>query len=156
MPRLFHRFVDDIITVVKSMKRTDAQNLLIHLNKQHPRIQFTMEEETNGSLPFMDVRFTRQQGKLLREVYRKPTHTNRYLQFESHHPSSVKSGVVACLVNRAITVSSDQTARDAELKRIHKIRKANRYPKKFVERNIKKQVKCLRKKTAHAPERRKR
>ena len=27
MPRLFHGFVDDIITVVKS---TDAQNLLIH------------------------------------------------------------------------------------------------------------------------------
>ena len=68
-PRLFHRFVDDIITVIK---RTDAQNLLIHLNKQHPRNQFTMEEETNGSLPFMDLRFTRQQGELLREVYRNP------------------------------------------------------------------------------------
>ena len=55
-PRLFHRFVDNIIAVVT---RTDAQNLLIHLNKQHPRIHITMEEETNGSLPFMDVRFTR-------------------------------------------------------------------------------------------------
>ena len=60
--------------------------------------------------------------------------------------------MVACLVNRAITVSSDQTARDAELKRIHKIMEANGYPRKFVERNIKKQLKCLRKKTAHAPE----
>ena len=55
-PRLFHRFVGDIITVVK---RTDAQNLFIHLNKQHPRIHIPMEEETNGSLPLMDVRFTR-------------------------------------------------------------------------------------------------
>ena len=152
-PRLFHRFVDDIITVVK---RTDAQNLFTHLNNQHPRIRFTMEEETNGSLPFMDVRFPKQQrGKLFREVYQKPMHTKRYHQFESHHPSFVKSGVISCLVNRAINLSSDQTVRDVELKRIQKIMEAKGYPNKFVRKNIKKTLNiCARRQ--HLPRKKKR
>ena len=64
-------------------------------------------------IAFMDVRFTKQNdGKLRREVYQKPTHTNRYIQFESHHPSSVKSGVVQGLVERAIMVSSASIAKE--------------------------------------------
>ena len=81
-----------------------------------------MEEEANGTLPFMDVRFSREeQGTLSRQVYQKPTQTNRYLPFTSHHPVSVKSGVVACLASRAITVSSNNALRDKELKRIEKV-----------------------------------
>ena len=42
VPRVWHRFVDDILTVVK---KDGAEKLLQHLNNQHPRIQFTMEQE---------------------------------------------------------------------------------------------------------------
>jgi len=91
-PRVWKRFVDDILAVVK---KNQVQELLIHLNSQHSNIAFTMEEEVAGSLPFMDVRFTRQsQGKLMREVYRKPTATDRFLNYSSHHANSVKSGVI--------------------------------------------------------------
>ena len=108
-PRVWYRFVDDVISVVK---KHNAQGLLQHLNKQHGRIQFTIKMENSGSLTFMDIRITRQpQGELTEEVYQKPTHTNRYVPFSSHHPISVKSGVVACLANRAIRVSSSQAGR---------------------------------------------
>ena len=111
--------MDDIITVIKE---TESQQLLQHLNNQTARIQFTMEEEANGTLPFMDIRFSREeQGTLSRQVYQKPTQTNRYLPFTSHHPMSVKSGVVACLASRAITVSSNNALRDKKLKRIEKV-----------------------------------
>ena len=83
------------------------------VNKQHERIAFTMEPEVDGLLPFMDVRFRRMENsKLRREVYRKPTHTNRYVQFECHHPISVKSGIVKGSVERALKVSRYSTARD--------------------------------------------
>ena len=105
-----------------------------------------MEEEANGTLPFMDVRFSREeQGTLSRQVYQNLTHTNRYLPFTSHHPVSVKSGVVACLASRAITVSSNNALRDKELKRIEKVLIENGYPKQFVTKNIRKQVKSSRK-----------
>ena len=43
------------------------------------------------SIPFLDTRITRKvDGKLDVTVYRKPTHTDRYLHFKSHHPTHVK------------------------------------------------------------------
>ena len=69
VPRVWHRFVNKIITVVK---KYGAEKFLQHLNNQHPRIQFTMEQEKDRSLPFMDVRFTRRRnGTLARSVYQK-------------------------------------------------------------------------------------
>ena len=34
-------------------------------------------------------------------VYRNPTHTDQYLAYDSHHPQSVKRGIVKCLYDRA-------------------------------------------------------
>ena len=139
-PRVRKRFVDDVITVVKKDR---GQPLLQHLNCQHPRIRFTMEEEKDGTLPFMDVRFTRDvQGKLMREVYQKPTraHPNRYVQFDSHHPSTVKAGIVQGLAECAVRVSSSDGERDAELGHISSVMVCNGYPRRFVDKAISKQL----------------
>ena len=103
-----------------------------------------LEMENSGSLPFMDIRITRQpQGELTKGVYQKPTHTNRYIPFSSHHPISVhvKSGVVACLANRAFRVSSSQAGRDAELGRIQKVMMRHGYPRKFIDKVVISQIK---------------
>ena len=69
------------------LRKGDMDGLLHHLNGIHPTIKFTMEVEEGGSLPFLDTRVTRlANGKLDITVYRKKTHTDRYLHFESHHP----------------------------------------------------------------------
>ena len=84
--RVWYRFVDDVISVVK---KHNVQGLLQYLNKQHGRIQFPMKMENSGSLPFMDIRIRCQpQGELTKEVYQQPTHTNRYSPFSSHHSIS--------------------------------------------------------------------
>ena len=83
------------------------------LNSLRPTIKFTMESEEEGSLPFLDTRVTRlTNGKLDISVYRKKTHTDRYLHFESHHPTHVKRGTVRCLYDRARNI----TQRDESLK----------------------------------------
>ena len=79
------RFVDDVISAVS---QNEIVVLLQHLNSIEPSIQFTEERETNGKLPFLD---TCVQGttdrKLETVVYRKPTHTDKYLSFNSHQSS---------------------------------------------------------------------
>ena len=40
-------------------------------------------------------------------VYRKPTHTDQYLQWDSHHPMSSKYSVVGTLYHRAKTICSN-------------------------------------------------
>ena len=138
-PRLWKRFVDDVIAVL--MKKS-GETLLQHLNNQHPKIKFTMEAEKSGCLPFMDVCFTRQlDGSLTRDVYQKPTHTNRYVLFNSHHPENVKAGIVQGLADRAIKVCSDTETRDGEFRRISAAMECNGYPKRFTEKAISKRLK---------------
>ena len=79
-------------------------------------------------------------GELMREVYQKPTHTNCYVHFDSHNPLSVKSGMVECIANCVITVSSSRPSHEAELKRIKQVMATNGYPKRFVEKAISRQL----------------
>ena len=63
------------------MVRIDrAQHLLQHLNTIESTIQFTVEVENDGKLPFLDVNISRlPDGSFNTSVFRKPTHTDRYL-----------------------------------------------------------------------------
>nr|VZI48083.1 unnamed protein product [Spirometra erinaceieuropaei] len=50
-PKFWARYVDDTFVVIK---RNDVQNFKVLLNSIFPDIQFTMEEENNNQLPFLD------------------------------------------------------------------------------------------------------
>ena len=92
-----------------------VQTLQRHLNNIEPSIQFTVERETNRKISFLDVTVCRQDNRRLStKVYRKPTHTERYLSFHSHHPVAHKRAVVKSLTNRAKTIpfSSDQQSKE--------------------------------------------
>ena len=62
-----------------------------HINNIEASIKFTIEHETNNSIFFLDVCVTRKaSGGLMTKIYKKPTHTNRYLNFNSAHSMSQK------------------------------------------------------------------
>ena len=97
--RIWKRYVDDTFTV---LDRENVDDFLQHLNNQQPSIRFTMETEKDNKLAFLDSADLREpDGRLAISVYRKPTHTDQYLAFDSHHPHSVKRGIVKCLYERA-------------------------------------------------------
>ena len=98
------RYVDDVCTVVPKQR---VQHLLQHLSGIEGSIQFTVELESDGRLPFLDVFMCRRpDGSISTSVYRKDTHTDKYLDFPSHHPLSHKIAVVRTLCSRADTHSS--------------------------------------------------
>ena len=75
-----------------------------HLNSTRPSIHFTMEEESEGSIPFLDVLFRRIEQQLETSVYRKATHTDSYIHYVSNHHPATKIGIITCLKKRAISV----------------------------------------------------
>ena len=78
---------------------------LEHLNGLHRCIQFTMEQERNGNISFLDVEVSRKEdGSLTRSVYRKDTHTDRYLHSTSLHHPKIKSSVNQALICRAYNI----------------------------------------------------
>ena len=61
-----------------------------------------MEIENNNKIAFLDTSVYREpDGRLTSSVYRKPTHTDQYLAYDSHHPQSVKRGIVKCVYDQA-------------------------------------------------------
>ena len=53
-----------------------------HLNSINEHIQFTVEEENNGSISFLDTTVSRNEnGSINTGIFRNATHTNKYLQF---------------------------------------------------------------------------
>ena len=98
-----------------------------------PSIRFTVEVEKGGTLPFLDTLLRRKHdGTLDVTVYRKPTHTDRYLDFRSHHPPHVKRGLVRCLFDRARSVTSTQDNLQKEECHLAKVLKQNGYPGAFI------------------------
>ena len=77
-------------------------DFLQHLNNQWPSIRLNMGTEKDKNLAFLDTAVSREpDGRLTTSIYRKPTHTNQYLAYDSHHPQSVKRGIIKCLYERA-------------------------------------------------------
>ena len=80
------------------------------VNQQNPAIQFTVEVEKDGKLrmPFLDAEIERQGAHLSMTVYRKPTLSDRYLNFESHHPVTAKCSTVDALFSRAEAIVTNE------------------------------------------------
>ena len=123
---LWLRFVDDTFVINKA---EHSQALLQHINNQDPHIQFTVEPTQQGSLPFMDTLVTIEPNNTFSTtVYRKPTHTDQYLHWDSNHHITAKQSVCSTLAHRAKVVSSSQDRLDQELKHIKTALQACQFP----------------------------
>jgi predicted GIY-YIG superfamily endonuclease len=123
--KLWVRYVDDVFAKIK---KGEQQNILIELNSFHHSIQFTLEEEMNNELAFLDVLIYRHpNGHLGHKVYRKPTHTDEYLKFHSYHHKSQKISVIDSLFNRALRICDKESLQD-ELDHVTQVLKNNGYP----------------------------
>ena len=126
-PPKIWRFVDDTFTIIKKENRN---NFLQHLNSIHPNIKFTCEEmKEDGSMPFLDILITpAEDGSLKTSVYRKQTHTDLYLQWDSHHNIPSKYSVAGTLYHRANTICSDPTLLHEEEQHLFKTLRKCKYP----------------------------
>ena len=130
-PKWWFRYVDDSHSCLKK-DQVDAFHQ--HLNSINANIQFTLElEDANGyGLPFLDTVTSRRGTAIQVEVYRKPTHTDRYLDFLSHHPSCHKRSVVKTLLLRASNIPSTSKGKREEAQRVKAVLRENNYPSGFI------------------------
>ena len=127
-PRFWCRYVDDTFVIHKEVNK---QGFLQHINSVDPAIKVTVEDnKEDGSIPFLDTIVKPEaDGTLSTTVYRKPTHTDQYLQWDSHHHLSAKFSVVHTLSHRASTVSSKPELLQIEKDHLRKAPTKCKYPK---------------------------
>ena len=88
--------------VLSCIEPYDLAFVLLEINSVDIRIQFTIKEETNISINFLDLNILRDNNGYLKfEMFRKPIHAEKYLNFSSYHPQQHNSSVISSLLTRS-------------------------------------------------------
>ena len=96
-----------------------------------------MVDESNAELAFLDTLLKQNNGENSVLVYRKPTHTEQYLHYRSHHQTSCKDSIVSSLLNRAYSIMTNKDDLHKENTRIKQVLKENGYQKSIISKTFK-------------------
>ena len=116
------RYVDDVI---RSAKTREVDEILEKSNKLHTNLDFTVERLDNGSIPFLDMLVTLQEGKVSTAWYQKLTDSGLILSFRSLAPTIFKKNVIGGTVHRIFNATSNWQNFDDALCRAQKICEKN-------------------------------
>ena len=93
---------------------------------------FTIEEESEGRIPFLDAVVERRGSHVRMSVYCKPTNTDRYIHFGPHHHRKVIRGMLYSMRERAHKLCTDKT-RTQELSHLTKVFNNSGYLRPFID-----------------------
>jgi hypothetical protein len=134
-PKIWLRYVDDVFCIFE-INMDKIHEFLERINKWHPNLRFTVEFEQNKRLPFLDVLVVREPDTYITTLYRKPTHTDLYLLWESNQCRKYKLGLIKTLMVRILRICSTPQMIHQETERLRSTLKANGYPQHIIRRGI--------------------
>ena len=140
-PVFYRRYVDDIFVLFESAEHLSKFHA--YLNTCHLYMYFSFEQEINDKLPFLDVEVSRQQGKLVTSVSRKPTFSSVYTHFDSFLPEVYKVGMIYILAYRCFKICSDWTKFHEELNFLKQVYLKNGCPLSFIDKCFKMVINTL-------------
>ena len=129
----YKRFVDDTLSAMPDPEA--ASEFLETLNKTYPSIDFTMELEENGRLPFLGMDVIRNGCRLDTMVYRKPTDKGLLLHYHNHVDARYKRSLLNTMLNRVFQLSSTWKFFHEECECLKKFSQL-RYPDDLVQSTI--------------------
>ena len=71
-------------------KKDHVKKFLKYMNTRHRNIKFTVEEEQDNKISFLDISITRVGSELQTPLFRKKTFNGANLNFNSHLPNTYK------------------------------------------------------------------
>lgn len=95
----YFRYVDGILIMHKESKTNIYEILSLFINIM-PNMKFTLEEEKENRVNFLDITITKNDDNLSFGIYRKPTTTDTIIPNDLCHPREHKLAAIIYLSNR--------------------------------------------------------
>ena len=102
----YFRYVDDILLVYID-NPTSIHNVLDEFNNLTPKLKFTLEEEQNNQINFLDITIKKNHKGLSFDIYRKPTTTDIIIPTDSCHPNEQKNSGYQILPGQATNIQTN-------------------------------------------------
>ncbi|PNF38136.1 hypothetical protein B7P43_G14608 [Cryptotermes secundus] len=109
----YNRYVDDIFIIYNQTKIT-PQCLLEHFSGQHRNLQFTINEEVNNQIAYLDLNLFNKNGQIEMEIYRKSTTTDITINNKSCHPREQKLATYKNWIHRRLTLPLEEDAKNKD------------------------------------------
>ena len=124
------------MTHSSSKRESIKQNFLEHINSVDPAIRLTVENNKEiGTIPSLDTIVKPEADNTLYiTVYRKPTLTDQYLQWDSHHHLLSKYSVICKLTQGPKQCTTSQSCSKKEMDHLRKALSHCKYPKWAMDR----------------------
>ena len=110
-------------------------NLVVsEFNSVYPRLEFTVETEVDGKLPFLDTLVIRSEsGELKTDWYHKETWSRRFLNFKFYLPENYKKNTVSILTRKVLELANF-SFHEKNFELIKEVLVRNNYPITFVKK----------------------
>ncbi|XP_055700542.1 uncharacterized protein LOC129800288 [Phlebotomus papatasi] len=100
------KYVDDLFCLIPHDK---SDEVLSYFNNYHEKLQFTIEKEVDGAIPYLDTYVVRQESCMRTMWYKKPIASDRMLNYHSNHPLQQKVSTAIGLINRVLKLTTANT-----------------------------------------------
>ena len=144
--KFFKRFLDDLLSIFIGTTK-NLHKFYEEINRIHPNIKFTMEHTTPQNeapedkcscpekecIQFLDTSCSIEKGKVLFDLYRKPTDQNKYLLPDSCHPPSVTANIPFSLFLRITRICSTEKLKEKRFQELREMLLERKYPKGVIE-----------------------
>jgi hypothetical protein len=102
----YFRYVDDIL-LIYNKNHTDIGEIVLSFNVLTPSLNFTLEQEVDNKLNFLDITIIKTADRISFDIYRKPTTTDVIIPNDSCHPQEHKMAAIRYFLNRINTYDID-------------------------------------------------
>jgi hypothetical protein len=111
----YFRYVDDIL-IIYNNTITNIKEVFNLFNNVTPELKFTMEEDTDNQINFLDLTIQKEKKKntFTTKIYRKPTATDSIIPADSCHPQEQKHAAINHKINRMNSYNLSKEDKDNE------------------------------------------
>jgi len=126
-------YVDDIL-IMCNENITNVNQVLKSFNDITPNLNFTLKQDEENKLNFVDILIIKTKDKISFDIYRKRTTSDIIIPNDSCHPIEQKLAAIRYFTNRINTYSLDNTEKQAETNIVKQIINNNKFDKSILNR----------------------